>query len=28
MWTVRGGGAHLAKATEYLDKILLPPNLI
>jgi glyoxylase-like metal-dependent hydrolase (beta-lactamase superfamily II) len=28
MWTVRGGGAHLAKATEYLDKLLLPPNLI
>jgi glyoxylase-like metal-dependent hydrolase (beta-lactamase superfamily II) len=28
MWTVRGGGAHLAKAVEYLDKLLLPPNLI
>lgn len=28
MWTVHGGGAHLAKATEYLDKLLLPPNLI
>jgi len=28
MWTVHGGCAHLARATEYLDKLLLPPNLI
>ena len=28
MWTVRGARAHLRKAAEPLERLLLPPNLV
>jgi hypothetical protein len=28
MWCQQGGGRHIAKANEYLDRLLLPPNLV
>ena len=28
MWVVRDAHLHVKKAMEYLDRLLLPPNLI